>query len=193
MDVSRSRNTALVILLIAAAIVFIANQQPAQNAVNKIGAYLEVDPDMSINQINEMLAGYEYDVNDRIIYVMSKVLNSSRIVVDKHQIQNNETLSLSFPRDSLVIVSLHSNATLPYSWSFSRKTESDEIVKLDGTLEMAAPVNGIPEPGVNNDRINYYFRTVEDGDCLLQFHYDRTDNDKYKPDEFYFDPKIQVQ
>ena len=200
MGINKSNIIALVIVLVSVIILYIASMQYPQNVISKIGAYIEIDSGMTVKQINEILGRYDYDVppntgntDSRIIYVMSNTLNNNKIMVNKYRIKNKDTLSLSFPRDTLVIISLHANATIPYTWSFLKGTGDKEIMKHIDTKGMISPVHDKPEPGVNNDRVNYYFETVENGNCLLQFHYDRTDTDNYKPDEFYFDLKVQVQ
>ncbi|HYF75046.1 MAG TPA: protease inhibitor I42 family protein [Candidatus Nitrosocosmicus sp.] len=199
MGINKPMTIILAIVLFIFTLLYITKLQ-YPHVIRKIGAEIKIDTNMDVNMIHETLEKYNYDIpadngraDDKTIYVMSSNLNSSKITVSKYMVKNNHLLSISFQKDALIIVSLHSNATIPYTWSYSKETENIDTLKYIDSMELTPPVTDKPEPGVNSNRTNYYFKTVETGSCLLQFHYDRTDQDKYKPDEFYFDLRVQVQ
>lgn len=115
---------------------------------------------------------YSYSTNADKKFVAVIIYDSKNASIQQCLINNKQILDLVIPKESKFIISLPANRIITYTWNIKNQLKNNIIEFVDRSwIEIDAPKLQKGQVGVNYDRQNFYFKSIESGNQDLVMRY----------------------
>jgi len=110
------------------------------------------------------------DSNKTIVYIQS--LKSNKLTLYKYECTNNGVMNISIEENTNFVISLHANSIISYDWNIKNNIDNS-VLKFEKKTKLKVPFQNHKQLiGVNNDRQNFYFKTLKKGNQNIILKYE---------------------
>lgn len=116
---------------------------------------------------------YSYSTNIDKKFIAVIIYDSKNASIQQYLINNKQILDLVIPKESKFIISLPANRIITSTWNIKNELKNDVIEFLDRSwIEIGTPKLQKGQEGMNYDRQNFYFKSIESGNQDLVMRYE---------------------
>lgn len=132
---------------------------------------------------------YSYSTSTDKKFIAVIIYDSENAYIKQYLTNNNETLDLSIPKNSNFLISLPANQTIAYTWNIKNDLKNN-VIKFENSslIKINTPKSEKGKDGVNYDRQNFYYKSIESGNQNLILRYEHQTEER---DDF-FDINLNI-
>lgn len=138
---------------------------------------------MDIYSCSGVIKNYQYsiskDVDKKIVYAI--LLKGDKLHIIDFIIEKNDIINLEVSENSIFAISLHSNASIAYSWKI--ENINDVSVIKYRNKEIIRPKTHDNKIGISSRRQNFYFEALKKGTSMIVMEYSHNrekNNENYR-------------